>query len=124
MNSENEEQAATTEKTTTASAAAVSASSATVASRNNGRLKTPSNFIGRHRLQAAISHLEQQIQYIQSEIDDLDTIGGPSTVCNEIISGIESVPDPLLPMTKGPVDVNWERWFGGASSSRSHRRWI
>ncbi|XP_021715769.1 guanine nucleotide-binding protein subunit gamma 1-like [Chenopodium quinoa] len=119
MNSQNEEQAVTTEKTTAATAV-----SATVSSRNNGRIKTPSNFIGRHRLQAAISHLDQQIQYIQSELDDLDTIGGPSTVCNEIISGIESVPDPLLPMTKGPVDVNWERWFGGASSSRSHRRWI
>ncbi|KAL2896680.1 Guanine nucleotide-binding protein subunit gamma 2 [Bienertia sinuspersici] len=112
MKPENEEQ-------TSAAAAA----SATVGSRS-GKSKIPSNYIGRHRLQAATSHLEQQIRIIQDELDELDSMGGPSTVCNEIISGIESAPDPLLPITRGPVDVNWERWFGGASSSRSHRRWI
>ncbi|KAL9227181.1 hypothetical protein vseg_002905 [Gypsophila vaccaria] len=86
--------------------------------------KTPVNFIGRHRLQAAISHLDQQIKTFQDELNELDSIGGPSTVCNELISGVESAPDPLLPLTRGPVDVSWERWFGGGGSSRSHRRWI
>ncbi|XP_057525205.1 guanine nucleotide-binding protein subunit gamma 2-like isoform X4 [Amaranthus tricolor] len=74
----------------------------------NGRSKHPSNFIGRHRLQAEITHLQHQIEFIE-ELDELESIGGPSTVCDE---------------TRGPVDVNWERWFRGGGSSRSNRRWI
>ncbi|KAK9699612.1 hypothetical protein RND81_08G184800 [Saponaria officinalis] len=45
--------------------------------------KTPSNFIGRHRLQAAISHLDQQMKIFQDELNELDSVGGPSTVCDE-----------------------------------------
>ncbi|KMT17618.1 hypothetical protein BVRB_2g035680 [Beta vulgaris subsp. vulgaris] len=123
MKPENEEEAATSREVVAVVVAATATTTTVVASRS-GRSKTPSNFIGRHRLQAAISHLDQQIRMIQDELDELDSIGGPSTVCDELISGIESVPDPLLQMTKGPIDVNWERWFGGGSSSRSHRRWI
>lgn len=67
MKPENEEQAATSGETTAAAAAAtaVVSVSASSASRNNGRSRTPSSFIGRHRLQAAISHLDQQIRLIQ-----------------------------------------------------------
>ncbi|XP_057525202.1 guanine nucleotide-binding protein subunit gamma 1-like isoform X1 [Amaranthus tricolor] len=90
----------------------------------NGRSKHPSNFIGRHRLQAEITHLQHQIEFIEKELDELESIGGPSTVCDEIITGVETIADPLLPMTRGPVDVNWERWFRGGGSSRSNRRWI
>ncbi|XP_010669569.1 guanine nucleotide-binding protein subunit gamma 2 isoform X2 [Beta vulgaris subsp. vulgaris] len=108
MKPENEEEAATSREVVAVVVAATATTTTVVASRS-GRSKTPSNFIGRHRLQAAISHLDQQIRMIQDELDELDSIGGPSTVCDE---------------TKGPIDVNWERWFGGGSSSRSHRRWI
>lgn len=104
--------------------AASSSSCSSPVSTANGRPKIPSTFIGRHRLQAAISHLDQQIRVIQDELDQLDSMDGTSTVCNELISAVESAPDPLLPMTRGPVDISWERWFGGASSSRSHRRWL
>ncbi|GAB4854079.1 hypothetical protein Ancab_022661 [Ancistrocladus abbreviatus] len=58
----------------------------------------PSNFIGKHRLLASISHLDQQIRIIQAELQELETIEGPSTVCGELVSGVESVPDPMLPI--------------------------
>ncbi|XP_057728617.1 guanine nucleotide-binding protein subunit gamma 1-like isoform X1 [Arachis stenosperma] len=83
-------------------------------------------FFGKHRMQAAISHLNNQIIIIQEELEELETIGESSTVCENVISSIESIPDPLLPIrTKGPVDATWDRWFGGGTNnSRSHKRWI
>ncbi|KAJ1379097.1 G-protein gamma-like domain [Sesbania bispinosa] len=81
-------------------------------------------FYGKHRLQAAISHLNNQISIMQEELEQLETIGESSTVCKEVISSIESIPDPLLPVTKGSVDASWDRWFGGAHGSRNHKRWI
>ncbi|KAJ7966073.1 guanine nucleotide-binding protein subunit gamma 2-like [Quillaja saponaria] len=82
------------------------------------------NFIGKHRMSAAISHLHNQINIIQEELDKLETYGEASIVCKEFISSVDSNPDPLLPETKGPVDVGWDRWFGGAPNSRNHKRWI
>ncbi|KAE9609198.1 putative G-protein gamma [Lupinus albus] len=82
-------------------------------------------FFGKHRLQAAISQLNNQINIIQEELEELETIGESSKVCQNIISSVESIPDPLLPLTKGSVDSSWDRWFGGGShNSRSHKRWI
>ncbi|XP_050213137.1 guanine nucleotide-binding protein subunit gamma 1-like [Mercurialis annua] len=85
--------------------------------------KTDHNgFVGRHRLAASISHLHNQINFLQEELDQLDTLGESSIVCKELISNAESVPDPLLPLSKGPIDVNWDRWFRGANNNR--KRWI
>ncbi|CAA0814936.1 Guanine nucleotide-binding protein subunit gamma 1 [Striga hermonthica] len=80
--------------------------------------------MGKHRMTAAIAFLNQQIQILQDEIDELDNIGGVSTVCPELIASVDTVPDALLPVTRGPADVGWDRWFQGAHSSRSRRRWI
>ncbi|XP_051151497.1 guanine nucleotide-binding protein subunit gamma 2-like [Andrographis paniculata] len=91
-------------------------------SSSSAAMLTP--LMGKHRMAAAISHLNQQIQIIQDELDELDTVAGVSTVCQELISSIESVPDALLPETRGPAEVGWDRWFQGAQSSRSRRRWI
>ncbi|GAA0172672.1 hypothetical protein Leryth_010885 [Lithospermum erythrorhizon] len=81
-------------------------------------------YMGKHRLTAAINFLNQQVQILQDELDELDTLGESSAVCQELISSIEPVPDALLPETRGPMDVGWERWFQGAQSSRSRRKWI
>ncbi|KAL2544482.1 guanine nucleotide-binding protein subunit gamma 2-like [Forsythia ovata] len=81
--------------------------------------------MGKHRMAAAISFLNQQIQSIQEELDLLETLGRSSTVCEELVSSVESVPDALLSVTKGPAEVSWERWFQGAhSSGNRRRRWI
>ncbi|XP_011082122.1 uncharacterized protein LOC105164967 [Sesamum indicum] len=85
---------------------------------------TAPGLMGKHRMAAAISYLNQQIQIIQDELDELETIGGVSTVCPELISTVDAVPDALLPVTRGPADVGWERWFQGTPSSRGRRRWI
>ncbi|KAG4387072.1 hypothetical protein GLYMA_11G175119v4 [Glycine max] len=58
------------------------------------------------------------------ELEKVETIGESSTVCKDLISSVESIPDPLLPFTKGSVDAGWDRWFGGAHHSRNHKRWI
>ncbi|KAL3613825.1 hypothetical protein CASFOL_041899 [Castilleja foliolosa] len=42
---------------------------------------TTTTLMGKHRMNAAVVFLNQQIQIIQDEIDELDTIGGVSTVC-------------------------------------------
>lgn len=82
-------------------------------------------FFGKHRLQAAISQLNNQINIIQEELEELETTGESSKVCKNVISSVESIADPLLPLTKGSVDASWDRWFGGGShNSRNHKRWI
>ncbi|KAL8254368.1 hypothetical protein R6Q59_032589 [Mikania micrantha] len=85
-----------------------------------------SNFIGKHRLTAIISQQNQQIQIVQEELDQLETLGESSIVCEQLISSVESSTDALLPVTKGPADGGWDRWFQRAnhSSSRNRRRWI
>ncbi|KAG4933911.1 hypothetical protein AAZX31_17G188700 [Glycine max] len=84
----------------------------------------PGGFIGKHRLQAAITNLNNQISILQEELEKVETIGESSTVCKDLISSVESIPDPLLPFTKSSVDAGWDRWFGGAHHSRNHKRWI
>ncbi|KAL1552633.1 guanine nucleotide-binding protein subunit gamma 2-like [Salvia divinorum] len=94
-----------------------SATSSAMASSTSGHM-------GKHRMLAAISFLNQQIQIMQDELVELETIGGVSTVCPDVIASVDSVPDALLPVTRAPVDADWDRWFQGAQSSRSRRRWI
>ncbi|KAK2978069.1 hypothetical protein RJ640_015707 [Escallonia rubra] len=84
----------------------------------------PSNFVGKHRMAAAIARLHQEIQIIQEELDQLETLGAASIVCTELVSSIESIPDPLLPETNGPAEVGWDRWFQGANGARNRKRWI
>ncbi|CAI9274984.1 unnamed protein product [Lactuca saligna] len=84
-----------------------------------------SNFIGKHRLAAIISQQNQQIQIIQEELDQLETLGEASLVCEQLISSVESSTDALLPVTRGPADGGWDRWFQRANhSSRNRKRWI
>ncbi|XP_004244452.2 guanine nucleotide-binding protein subunit gamma 2-like [Solanum lycopersicum] len=80
--------------------------------------------MGKHRMAAAISSLDQQIQFIQEELEKLESYGEASIVCKEFISVVESKPDALLPVTKGPIDVKWDRWFQRANGSKRNKRWI
>lgn len=87
------------------------------------KAETP-NFIGKHRMAAALTHLQHQIQIIQEELEELETCGESSLVCKELVSTVESLPDALLSVTKGPAVVGWDRWFHGAHGSRGRKRWI
>ncbi|KAG5245939.1 guanine nucleotide-binding protein [Salix suchowensis] len=73
----------------------------------------PNKFLSKHRMVAAITLLQNQINFIQEELDQLDTFGESSIVCEELLSKVESIPDPLLPSTQGPVNASWDRWFKG-----------
>ncbi|KDP32845.1 hypothetical protein JCGZ_12137 [Jatropha curcas] len=85
--------------------------------------KTENNgFLGKHRMAAAISHLQNQIIFLQEELDQLETLGESSIVCKELISSVESIPDPLLPLSRGTTDISWDRWFRGGQNVR--KRWI
>ncbi|KAM6543797.1 hypothetical protein CsatB_008244 [Cannabis sativa] len=88
------------------------------------KLKPNPTFLGRHRMNAAISQLNTQINIIQKELHELETVGESSIVCAELISSLETIPDPLLPTTRGPAEVTWDRWFRGANTSRGHKRWM
>ncbi|EPS74549.1 hypothetical protein M569_00212, partial [Genlisea aurea] len=79
--------------------------------------------IGKHRLTAAISHFNQQIQFIQEELAELDSVDSVNTVCEELVSSMDKLPDALLPVTRGPADVAWDKWFQGAKTPR-RKRWI
>ncbi|PSS11050.1 Guanine nucleotide-binding protein subunit gamma 1 like [Actinidia chinensis var. chinensis] len=84
------------------------------------------NFIGlgKHRMAAAVDHLHHQIQIIQEELEELETLGESSLVCKELVSTVESIPDALLPLTQGPAVVGWDRWFQGAHGSRGRKWWF
>ncbi|KAM5566222.1 guanine nucleotide-binding protein subunit gamma 2 [Rosa sericea] len=81
-------------------------------------------FVGKHRMAAAISHLHTQINIIQEELNELETVGESSFVCKELVASIESVSDPLLPWSKGAPEAGWDRWFRGAHNTRNNNRWI
>ncbi|PKA54855.1 Guanine nucleotide-binding protein subunit gamma 1 [Apostasia shenzhenica] len=78
------------------------------------------DFLGRHRLSAAIGRLQLEIQSLMSELEELDTMEPSSAVCQEVLSSMEGIPDALLPITKGPENSTWERWF---QPVRSKHRW-
>ncbi|KAK3212996.1 hypothetical protein Dsin_017702 [Dipteronia sinensis] len=64
---------------------------------------TPS-FMGKHCLAAAISHLHNQINLIQEELNQFQTLGESSLVCNQLISSIESIPDNFILDTTSLID--------------------
>ncbi|CAN4105206.1 unnamed protein product [Withania somnifera] len=90
----------------------------------NGAPNISNMVMGKHRLAAAIAALNQQIHFIQEELDQLDSFGEASLVCRELVSSVELVPDALLPVTRGPINVHLDRWFHGANDSRLNKRWI
>ncbi|GJW53906.1 hypothetical protein Tco_0097991 [Tanacetum coccineum] len=67
-------------------------------SSSSGILRSSTNFIGKHRLAAIISQQNQQIQIIQEELDQLETLGESSLVCQQLILSVESSTDALLPV--------------------------
>uniref|UniRef100_A0ACD5Z922 Uncharacterized protein n=1 Tax=Avena sativa TaxID=4498 RepID=A0ACD5Z922_AVESA len=87
-----------------------------VATRNVG-------YVGKHRLSAAIQRLDQELQSLQDELDELETMEFASAACQEVITSTEGKPDPLLPITSSPENSSWDRWFQRVRSSRSSKWW-
>ncbi|CAL5060375.1 unnamed protein product [Urochloa decumbens] len=80
-------------------------------------------YVGKHRLSAAIARLDQELQSLQDELNELETMEPASTACQDVITSTEGKPDPLLPITTGPENSSWDRWFQRVRSSRSNKWW-
>ncbi|CAH1427152.1 unnamed protein product [Lactuca virosa] len=68
---------------------------------------------GKHRISAALKRLEQEADSLEEELEQLENMETVSGVCNTIFNDVESRPDPLLPITNGPTNPLWDRWFEG-----------
>ncbi|RLN07121.1 guanine nucleotide-binding protein subunit gamma 2-like [Panicum miliaceum] len=65
-------------------------------------------YVGKHRLSAAIARLDQELQSLQEELNELETMEPASTACQD---------------TSGPENSSWDRWFQRVRSSRSNKWW-
>ncbi|KAJ0035046.1 hypothetical protein Pint_24717 [Pistacia integerrima] len=61
---------------------------------------------------------------MQEELEELDRMEKASMACKEMLSNVEARPDPLLPVTTGPLNPLWDRWFEGPQESKGCRCWI
>ncbi|KAI3469646.1 hypothetical protein Pfo_026309 [Paulownia fortunei] len=79
---------------------------------------------GKHRISAELKRLEQEIRFLEEELEQLEKMENASAACKEMLINIETRPDPLLPVTNGPVNPTWDRWFEGPQESSGCRCWI
>ncbi|KAL6271545.1 hypothetical protein ACE6H2_028456 [Prunus campanulata] len=73
---------------------------------------------GRHRILAELNRLEQELKFLQEELGELERTEKVSTICSELLPYAEGIADPLLPVTNGPVNLLWDRWFEGPQDSQ------
>uniref|UniRef100_A0A0C9RGM4 TSA: Wollemia nobilis Ref_Wollemi_Transcript_26263_1144 transcribed RNA sequence n=1 Tax=Wollemia nobilis TaxID=56998 RepID=A0A0C9RGM4_9CONI len=85
---------------------------------------TETDVRGKHRKLAELNRLNQEIRYLEEELDELDKTEKAASPCKEMINTVESTPDPLLPVTRGPANPIWDRWFEGPIESDACRCWI
>ncbi|KAE8022628.1 hypothetical protein FH972_008413 [Carpinus fangiana] len=79
---------------------------------------------GKHRILAELKRLEQEVRFLEEELEKLEKIEKASAGCKEMLSNVETRPDPLLPITNGPINPFWDRWFEGPQDSKGCRCWI
>ncbi|KAG6490201.1 guanine nucleotide-binding protein subunit gamma 2-like isoform X2 [Zingiber officinale] len=81
------------------------------------------DFLGKHRLSAAIARLNQEIQFLEKELNELETMETSAEACKEVFLSTEGKSDALLPVTPGPENPTWHRWFQRVRSSHSRKWW-
>ncbi|XP_077243037.1 guanine nucleotide-binding protein subunit gamma 1-like [Tasmannia lanceolata] len=79
---------------------------------------------GKHRILAELKRLEQETRFLEEELEELEKTEKVSAACQELLLKVEYRPDPLLPVTNGPANPSWDRWFEGPQESRNCRCWI
>ncbi|KEH42813.1 guanine nucleotide-binding protein subunit gamma 2 [Medicago truncatula] len=52
---------------------------------------------GKHRIHAELKRLEQETRYLEEELEKLERMDKASTSCKELLSSVQTRPDPLLP---------------------------
>ncbi|XP_059298985.1 guanine nucleotide-binding protein subunit gamma 1-like [Lycium barbarum] len=78
---------------------------------------------GKHRILADLKRLEQETRFLKEELELLDKLEKASTACNELLSNVETRADSLLPVTNGPTNPSWDRWFEGLKDASGCRCW-
>ncbi|KAE8675093.1 Guanine nucleotide-binding protein subunit gamma 1 [Hibiscus syriacus] len=73
---------------------------------------------GKHRILAQLKRVEQESRLLQDEMEELERTDNVSTVSEELLLSLETRPDPLLPVTHGPINPSWDRWFEGPPDSK------
>ncbi|KAK4754694.1 hypothetical protein SAY87_002798 [Trapa incisa] len=68
---------------------------------------------GKHRVQAELKRLEQEARSLEEELDQLEKMDAASISCKEMLNIVETKSDPLLSLTVGPLNPQWDRWFEG-----------
>ncbi|KAB1203363.1 Guanine nucleotide-binding protein subunit gamma 1 [Morella rubra] len=76
---------------------------------------------GKHRILAQLKRVDQDSRFLEEELEELQKTENVSTLCEELLRHIEMVPDPLLPLTNGPVNPLWDQWFEGPVESQGCR---
>ncbi|KAI5649304.1 hypothetical protein M9H77_35309 [Catharanthus roseus] len=79
---------------------------------------------GKHRISAELKRLEQEARFLEEELEQLEKMEKASTACKEMLMNVETRPDPLLPLTNGPLNPPWDRWFEGPQEKSGCRCWI
>nr|GMD81714.1 guanine nucleotide-binding protein subunit gamma 2-like [Ipomoea batatas] len=79
---------------------------------------------GKHRISAELKQLEQEARFLEEELEQVDRMEKASAACKEMLSNVETRPDPLLPETTGPTNPLWDRWFEGPADASGCRCWI
>ncbi|URE34159.1 hypothetical protein MUK42_33383 [Musa troglodytarum] len=60
---------------------------------------------------------------MQEELNELETMEPSSAACKEILLSTEGKPDAFLPVTPGPENAAWHRWFQRVRSPHSRKWW-
>ncbi|GMI73792.1 Arabidopsis G-protein gamma-subunit 1, G-protein gamma-subunit 1 [Hibiscus trionum] len=76
---------------------------------------------GKHRILAELKHVEQESKFLEEEMEKLEETDNVSALCNELLRSMETRPDPLLPLTNGPMNPSWDIWFEGPRDSEGCR---
>ncbi|PON54418.1 G-protein gamma-like domain containing protein [Parasponia andersonii] len=95
--------------------------SETASAMEEHRVGGPSDNRGKHRILAELKGLEQELKCLEEELEELEKTENASTICAELQSRIETISDPLLPTTNGPISVLWDRWFEGPQDTQGCR---
>ncbi|KAI6684268.1 hypothetical protein NL676_030181 [Syzygium grande] len=76
---------------------------------------------GKYRIMAEIKRLEQDSKFLEEELEELERLEDASSICKELLLYVETKPDALLPVTTGPANASWNRWFEGFQDSEGCR---
>ncbi|XP_078149900.1 guanine nucleotide-binding protein subunit gamma 1-like [Carex rostrata] len=79
---------------------------------------------GKHRISVELKRLEQEAQFLEEELEELEKTEKVSVGLQELIFKIESQPDPLLPITTGPASPMWDQWFERPKQMHKCKCWI